>query len=74
MQAADCGHKVAAFNLGVMLEKDHDLVAARSRYEQARELGHTLAEKYLTGADREGNRHLGQATQARRDARSGRDR
>jgi uncharacterized protein len=46
-QAADGGHKVAAFDLGVMFEKNHDLAAARTRYEQARELGHTLAEKFL---------------------------
>ena len=46
-QAADGGHKVAAFDLGVIFEKNHDLGAARVRYEQARELGHQLAEKFL---------------------------
>jgi TPR repeat protein len=61
-QAADAGHKVAAFDLGVLLEKNHDLASARARYEQARELGHQLAGKFLAAltekesgiADRQG--------------------
>jgi TPR repeat protein len=50
-QAADAGHKVAAFDLGVIHEKNHDLTAARVRYEQARGLGHQLAGKFLAALD-----------------------
>lgn len=46
--AADAGHAVAAFDLGVLHERDHDLGGARLRYEQAQALGHQVAGKFLS--------------------------
>jgi tetratricopeptide (TPR) repeat protein len=56
-QAADLGHKVAMFDLGVLLERQHRLVEARECFEQAQQAGHILAERKLAAlVERESER------------------